>query len=367
MSHLCSGFPSYHSLAGLSERDQDAAVESLSMEAVYPPSPPAPMAYNGTKLVHDKAHPWKPLMEGDIRGPCPGLNTLASHGYLPRDGVVTPAQIITAAQEGFNMQHDAAVTATYAAMLVDGNLVTNLLSIGRKTKKTGPDPPSPAIVGGLNTHDVFEGDASMTRADAFFGDIPGFNHTLFDQMVDFSNRYGEGYYNLTVAAEYRYHLIQQSIATNPNFSFVFPRYFTGYGESVLALNLFVDGRDNTTVLGGRKLDMATALSFFRDSRFPPDFHRASSPTGSEGLREIMAAHPVRPGRNLDGKINNYVVHEPSPSELGGCGLYNHFVEKVVSLYPNPKGILRRNLIINLHYFYGMFKNSCEETFPYGRL
>ena len=55
------------------------------------------------------------------------------------------------------MQYDAAVTATYAAMLVDGNLVTNLLSIGRKTKRTGPDPPSPAIVGGLNTHDVFEG------------------------------------------------------------------------------------------------------------------------------------------------------------------------------------------------------------------
>jgi hypothetical protein len=42
-------------------------------------------------------------------------------------------------------------------MLVDGNLVTNLLSIGGKTKKTGPDPPKPAIVGGLNTHDVFEG------------------------------------------------------------------------------------------------------------------------------------------------------------------------------------------------------------------
>ncbi|RXW15547.1 hypothetical protein EST38_g10305 [Candolleomyces aberdarensis] len=265
------------------------------------------------------------------------------------------------------MQHEAAVTAAYAAMLVDGNLVTNLLSIGKKTKKTEPDPPKPAIVGGLNTHDVFEGDASMTRADAFFGDIPSFNQTLFDQMVDFSNRYGDGYYNLTVAAEYRYHLIQQSIVTNPNFSFVFPRYFTAYAESVLTLNLLVDGRDNTTVLGGRKLDMATALSFFRDSRFPPDFHRASLPTGNDGFEEIMAAHPVRPGRNLDGKVNNYVVGEPTPSELGECGLYNHFVEKVVALYPNPKGVLRRNLIINLHYFYGIFDGSCEEAFPYGRL
>jgi hypothetical protein len=186
-------------------------------------------------------------------------------------------------------------------------------------------------------------------------------------MVDFSNRYGDGYYNLTVAAEYRFHLIQQGIATNPNFSYVFPRYLTGYGESVIALNLFVDGRDNTTVLGGKKLDMTTALSFFRDSKFPPDFHRSSSPAVNTGLEEIMAAHPVRPGRNLDGKINNYVVDEASPSEAGGCSLYNYFIDQVIALYPNPKGVLRRNLIINMQYFYRVFQARCEERFPYGTL
>ena len=58
---------------------------------------------------------------------------------------------------GFNMGNDLAVFVTYAAMLVDGNLVTDLLSIGHKTPRTGPDPPQPAIVGGLNTHAVFEG------------------------------------------------------------------------------------------------------------------------------------------------------------------------------------------------------------------
>jgi hypothetical protein len=24
---------------------------------------------------------------GDVRGPCPGLNTMANHGYLPHSGV----------------------------------------------------------------------------------------------------------------------------------------------------------------------------------------------------------------------------------------------------------------------------------------
>lgn len=55
------------------------------------------------------------------------------------------------------MDNAVALFATYAAMLVDGNLLTNLLSIGGKTPKTGPDLPKPAIVGGLNTHAVFEG------------------------------------------------------------------------------------------------------------------------------------------------------------------------------------------------------------------
>ena len=46
-------------------------------------------------------------------------------------------------------------------MLVDGNQITNLLSIGGKSYETGPDPPKPAIVGGLDTHGVFEGAKSI--------------------------------------------------------------------------------------------------------------------------------------------------------------------------------------------------------------
>jgi len=64
---------------------------------------------------------------------------------------------------GFNMDSFTARFVTYAAHLVDGNVVTDRLSIGGKSPSTGPDLPTPAIVGGLNTHAVFEGDASLTR------------------------------------------------------------------------------------------------------------------------------------------------------------------------------------------------------------
>ena len=55
------------------------------------------------------------------------------------------------------MGNGLAIFITYAAMLTDGNQITNLLSIGGKSPKTGPDPPQPAIVGGLDTHSVLEG------------------------------------------------------------------------------------------------------------------------------------------------------------------------------------------------------------------
>lgn len=37
---------------------------------------------------------------GDIRGPCPGLNALANHNYIPHNGVTTFTQAISATTSG---------------------------------------------------------------------------------------------------------------------------------------------------------------------------------------------------------------------------------------------------------------------------
>jgi hypothetical protein len=42
--------------------------------------PPGPPEFTGTKLVNDADHPFIPQGPNDMRGPCPALNTLASHG-----------------------------------------------------------------------------------------------------------------------------------------------------------------------------------------------------------------------------------------------------------------------------------------------
>ena len=66
------------------------------------------------------------------------------------------------------MENTLAIFLAWGAFLVDGNHLTNLVSIGHKTARTGHFPPPPAIVGGLNTHGVFEGECKHLRT--FRGD-----------------------------------------------------------------------------------------------------------------------------------------------------------------------------------------------------
>ena len=75
-------FPAYGSLAGLSDEALGRIIPTLHIRNSQPP--PGPPSDTSAKLVNDEDHPWKPLRPGDIRGPCPGLNTLASHGVCIR-------------------------------------------------------------------------------------------------------------------------------------------------------------------------------------------------------------------------------------------------------------------------------------------
>ncbi|TFK21070.1 Cloroperoxidase [Coprinopsis marcescibilis] len=363
-------FPSYESLGGLSERQLKEIIPTL--DARVPPSPPGPLRFNGTKLVDDSDHPFRAPGPGDVRGPCPGLNTLANHGYLPRNGVATPAQMIQAAQDGFNMDNQPAHIAAYAAHLMNGNLVTDLLSIGGKTRNTGSDPRGqPAPIAGISEHGTFEGDASLTRGDDFFGDNHSFNQTLFDQFVEYSNRFGGGFYNYSVAAELRFQRIQQSIATNPEFDLRGFRHFTAFGETVFAVNMFTDGRKTGAEAG--QLDLKSARSFFRDGRYPRGFHRANKPTAGEGVEIVLAAHPVAPGHNVG--VNNYVEDRSRGSMTDFCTFYKFFINtQMKEMYPNPTGVLRRNLNLNLDFFYqsipflydSFSPPDCPQIFPYGR-
>ena len=56
-------------------------------------------------------HAWKAPGKNDQRGPCPGLNALANHGYLPHNGIGTIDQFIDSVMKG---ERDSATRFTTA-------------------------------------------------------------------------------------------------------------------------------------------------------------------------------------------------------------------------------------------------------------
>jgi hypothetical protein len=119
----------------------------------------------------DDAHKFVKPGPNDIRGPCPGLNTAANHNFLARDGITTFSELVDAQQNLYNVGYDLAnLLAVLGLTLTDGDLVTEKLSIGcDATTRTSFSPLLTGSEPGLDGHNKFEADTSLTRNDFFLG------------------------------------------------------------------------------------------------------------------------------------------------------------------------------------------------------
>ncbi|KIJ48558.1 hypothetical protein M422DRAFT_247407 [Sphaerobolus stellatus SS14] len=328
--HLVVAFPAYDSPVELTEREINEYVTRNGIAEIPNTPLPLPKGQDGLKLVNDPAHPFIAAGPNDIRGPCPTLNTLASHG----------------------------------AFLMNGNPLTNLMSIGMKTPLTGQDPPKPALVGGLSQHGTFEGDTSMTRVDAFFGDQAVFNEALFQGFIDTATKFGfNGTYDVNAAAELGNQRLQNSIQTNLQLVFTSPRIFSAYSEAVFPTIFFVDGR-----LNNRQLTIDAARHFFDFQMIPTDFFRQPAPVNFTIVDPLVSflfnKHPFSPGVN-QGK-NNFVLQPQTPPLSDFCGIYEDIVLRVIpGQYPNPTGVLRDAINKNLGFFFGAVsaEHNCTQVFP----
>ena len=155
------------------------------------------------------------------------------------------------------------------------------------------------------------------------------------------------------------------MATNPNFSFVSPRYYTAYAEATFPYLFFVDGR-----ISDGQLNLTNARGFFQNSEMPTGFFRANRSIGlneiGNNIFTIFNFHPIEPGRNEG--VNNYVLDPTSADFSDFCLLYTNFVNETVrSLYPEPTGVLLDALNENLNNFFGPLKESgCTQIFPFGK-
>lgn len=177
-------------------------------------------AFPGTTGTHAYQAPGK----GDFRGPCPGLNAAANHGYLPRNGVATFAQLVDAQMTVYNVGLDLAVLLCTVSVPLDGDIVTTKMSIGGDATPQTAAPGLAALgvkEGGLIVHNTFEADTSLTRNDVFLanGDNYNFNGTLYGMMKKTCAATSGGLYDRACMSLYRKQRYDESRATNGQFYF----------------------------------------------------------------------------------------------------------------------------------------------------
>ncbi|GAB7349625.1 hypothetical protein MBLNU459_g0307t1 [Dothideomycetes sp. NU459] len=156
-----------------------------------------------------------PPGSGDQRGPCPGLNAMANHNYMPHNGIGTIQQFIDGTNKVFGMGEDlGGFLAVYGAV-ADGNALE--WSIG------GPTPGVGSILGLTGTpqgisgsHNKYESDVSPTRGDLYeYGNDYLLQVKQFQQLYDLGK--AEDNYDLDILTDFRATRFQQSIDNNPYF------------------------------------------------------------------------------------------------------------------------------------------------------
>ncbi|KAL8702424.1 MAG: hypothetical protein Q9201_004399 [Fulgogasparrea decipioides] len=169
------------------------------------------------------------LAAGDKRGPCPGLNALANHGYLPHNGIAPMTTIIQAVNQAYGMALDLGTFLAVYGTVFDGNPIslTPGYSIG-----------GPSALGGLvgnilggtgllrtpsglsGSHNNYESDTSATRGDLY---VVGNDDLL--QLDQFQQYYDALLVDTPAPQQYsalfpfRQSRFNASIETNPYFFF----------------------------------------------------------------------------------------------------------------------------------------------------
>ncbi|KAF0322137.1 Aromatic peroxygenase [Colletotrichum sp. SAR11_59] len=249
----------------------------------------------------EKGFEFKAPGPGDSRGPCPGLNLLANHGYLPRNGHVTLGQVIEATARGFNMGADLSTILGVFAVLADGDIATESFYLGA----------GPGGVGGLNRHSTVEVDISVNREDFYNG--CGDNHHLSSRMFkqnvgivassaskqfDLTNM-GTQYQKNSMFSQkynpYLYYFPFPLIVSLGAFAF-YPQFMSNgtYGAGGVA------NYESISSIIGAKYDDKTGEFQYVPETWPKNWYRRATPYGAvqavlEGFLDIYIRNPVALG------------------------------------------------------------------------
>ncbi|PHH66061.1 hypothetical protein CDD81_586 [Ophiocordyceps australis] len=260
-------------------------------------------------------HEFIPPGPGDDRGPCPGLNALANHGYLPRNGVANLLQFFQATTSVYNMGPDiAAILAVYGGA-TSGDFISFSMG-GDETRNFFGKPRGLSF-----THNIFEVDASPTRGD-FYSTGNGYKLQLENFKSLYDAPQGPNGYGLDQIADHAARRREHSKHTNPLFfsspitvfvantahAFI-PRILSNFSSENPGGYL-----DGNTLKSFFAIDGADSGSFiYREGheRIPDNWYHRSIPYTVIGLGADLAAmslkHPslLSLGGNT-GKVDSFV-------------------------------------------------------------
>ncbi|KAJ7231135.1 hypothetical protein C8J57DRAFT_1385614 [Mycena rebaudengoi] len=279
------------------------------------------------------------------------MNTLANHGYIPRNGIASFEEITLGMME-----------------LTRGNMFINKVFIGGVSPLVPPlpfelDDPE---TGGLSKHGRLEGDASMTRADAFIGDNFG------DDGAEGRNTV----FNLAKLIAMK----KQKYCNGPNgepkgellwlmrfpFDFAARRVNAAFGQASFILNSVLDCTTN-------QASRAIINSFFRNQTFPPNWFRAAklvtSAINGATQAQLMAVVPVAPGRN---NAQGVSVADPAPpppwNSSSACAADFDLQGNIPNTIWNTTGIFKQNveLLTGIQFTAASANAGCnQQVFPFG--
>lgn len=191
------------------------------------------------------------------RSPCPGLNSLANHGYLPRDGRnITSAVLKEAIQSIFMLADDT--TAVLVGAL-----------------------PSVFNLDHISIHNALEHDASLIHADAYYGEDPAsVNQELADDF--FARSLDNKTLGITEIGATRYDRLAACKTNNPNCTFGSMQVTLSYLEASIILLGFGGANENMTV------DIDLAKTFMLEERISEDFIPAAEPITLAQARSVSA-------------------------------------------------------------------------------
>jgi len=192
---------------------------------------------------------WQSAGPDDHRSPCPGLNSLANHDILPHNGVnITKDILINGLVNGLGLSSILATT-----------LATQAVSAIGRPNDSGENVLD---LQDLDTHNVLEHDASLTRRDAGVGDAVHVDADLVAQLKSLSSD-GQslGMKELAKARNLRY---EQDKAVDPNFTFGFKQFNLAYGEAAFVFRVLGDGE---------VLPLSWVDDWFLNEKFPDAWNK----------------------------------------------------------------------------------------------